>query len=54
MADADEDIIPTSHASAEDGDLTDETQDFRFLASISYVALFPIDRSTNYLTLTLS
>ena len=37
MADADEDTIPRGGASGEDGDLTDETQDFRFLASISYV-----------------
>ena len=36
MADADEDVIPRSGNSGEDGDLTDETQDFRFLAAISY------------------
>jgi hypothetical protein len=35
MADADEDVIPRG-AGGEDGDLTDETQDFRFLVSISY------------------
>lgn len=37
MAGDDEDIIPRSTNLAEEGDLTDETQDFRFLASISYV-----------------
>lgn len=37
MADADEDIIPRNGPSAEDTDLSDETQDFRFLAAISYV-----------------
>jgi tRNA-splicing endonuclease subunit Sen54 len=35
MADADEDVIPRSGASGEDADLTDETQDFRFLATLS-------------------
>ena len=34
MADVDEDVI-TRGGGGEDGDLTDETQDFRFLASIS-------------------
>ena len=38
MADADEDVIPSGGTAAEDTDLTDETQDFRFLASISYVS----------------
>lgn len=31
MADADEDTIPRSANIGEDSDLTDETQDFRFL-----------------------
>ncbi|KAK3721096.1 tRNA-splicing endonuclease subunit sen54 [Vermiconidia calcicola] len=35
MADADEDVIPQGGASAEETDLSDETQDFRFLATIS-------------------
>ena len=48
MADADEDIIPRGAASGEDGDLTDETQDFRFLVSISYVPLTqPIPSANN-------
>ena len=48
MADADEDIIPRGTASGEDGDLTDETQDFRFFASISYVSLTqPISTANN-------
>ena len=37
MADVDEDVITRPGASADETDLTDETQDFRFLASISYV-----------------
>lgn len=43
MADADEDVIPRG-AVGEDGDLTDETQDFRFLASISCVPQTPIQQ----------
>ena len=35
MADVDEDAIPRSNLAAEDVDLSDETQDFRFLASLS-------------------
>ncbi|KXL50004.1 hypothetical protein M433DRAFT_132476 [Acidomyces richmondensis BFW] len=35
MADADEDVIPRSGPSAEDVDLSDEFQDFRFLSAIS-------------------
>ena len=35
MADADEDVIPRSGPSAEQVDLSDETQDFRFLTSLS-------------------
>lgn len=35
MADADEDVIPRTGPSAEDIDLSDETQDFRFLAALS-------------------
>jgi hypothetical protein len=34
MADVDEDILPRREHS-EDADLTEETQDFRFLASLS-------------------
>ena len=38
MADADEDVIPRAGAGgADEVDLTDETQDFRFLTTISYV-----------------
>ena len=37
MADADEDVIPRPGIWTDDSDLTDEAQDFRFLASISYV-----------------
>lgn len=36
MADANEDVIARGGTLAEDADLTDETQDFRFLTSISY------------------
>ena len=39
MADADEDTIPRLGASTEDTDLTEETQDFRFLATLSCVAM---------------
>ncbi|KAK4998494.1 tRNA-splicing endonuclease subunit sen54 [Elasticomyces elasticus] len=35
MADVDEDIIPPSMPGADDIDLSDETQDFRFLANLS-------------------
>ena len=35
MADADEDVIPRMGPSADDVDLSDETQDFRFLAALS-------------------
>lgn len=35
MADADEDVIPRAGASGEDVDLSDETQDFRFLTTLS-------------------
>ncbi|WPH04580.1 putative tRNA-splicing endonuclease subunit sen54 [Acrodontium crateriforme] len=35
MADADEDVIPRSGPMGEDTDLSDETQDFRFLAALS-------------------
>lgn len=35
MADADEDSVPRSAPLAEDIDLSDETQDFRFLSSLS-------------------
>ncbi|KAK7905747.1 tRNA-splicing endonuclease subunit sen54 [Exophiala xenobiotica] len=35
MADADEDVIPTTFASGPDDDLEDETQDFRFLAQLT-------------------
>lgn len=35
MADADEDVIQRTGPSAEEVDLSDETQDFRFLASLS-------------------
>ncbi|KAF7186471.1 putative tRNA-splicing endonuclease subunit sen54 [Pseudocercospora fuligena] len=35
MADADEDVIPRGGTGGEDVDLSDETQDFRFLSSIS-------------------
>ena len=35
MADVDEDVIPRSGPPAEDIDLSEETQDFRFLAAIS-------------------
>ncbi|KAK4494185.1 hypothetical protein PRZ48_014483 [Zasmidium cellare] len=35
MADADEDVIPRGPSKGEDVDLSDETQDFRFLTSIS-------------------
>jgi len=35
MADADEDVIPRSGPAGEDVDLSDETQDFRFLAALS-------------------
>jgi len=35
MADADEDVIPRMGPSADDIDLSDETQDFRFLAALS-------------------
>lgn len=43
MADVDEDAIRLSAlASAEDNDLDDETQDFRFLSSLSlYISLVP-------------
>lgn len=36
MADVDEDAIPRAGQGSEDVDLSDETQDFRFLTSISY------------------
>jgi hypothetical protein len=36
MADADEDALPRGNTASEEPDLTDETQDFRFLATISY------------------
>jgi hypothetical protein len=48
MADADEDIIPRGAASGEDGDLTDETQDFRFLASFSCVPLTQLMLNANF------
>ena len=35
MADVDEDVIPRTGSSADDIDLSDETQDFRFLAALS-------------------
>ncbi|EME78403.1 uncharacterized protein MYCFIDRAFT_80820 [Pseudocercospora fijiensis CIRAD86] len=35
MADADEDVVPRGGTGGEDVDLSDETQDFRFLSSIS-------------------
>jgi hypothetical protein len=35
MADVDEDVIPRTGPSADDIDLSDETQDFRFLAALS-------------------
>lgn len=35
MADSDEDAIPRDGPSAEEVDLSDETQDFRFLSSLS-------------------
>lgn len=35
MADADEDVIPRTGPSTDDIDLSDETQDFRFLAALS-------------------
>lgn len=35
MADVDEDVIPRIGSGGQDTDLSDETQDFRFLASIS-------------------
>ncbi len=35
MADADEDLIHRGQSASEDTDLTEETQDFRFLASLS-------------------
>ena len=37
MADADEDVILRAGTSKEETDLTEETQDFRFLSAISYV-----------------
>lgn len=37
MADADEDVIPRSGPMAEEVDLSEETQDFRFLAAVGYV-----------------
>lgn len=36
MADADEDVMPRGMSKGDDVDLSDETQDFRFLTSISY------------------
>ena len=39
MADADEDEIPRPGLSGEETDLTEETQDFRFLSTISRVTL---------------
>jgi len=41
MADADEDVIPRSGPFAEDVDLSDELQDFRFLSAISCVSSDP-------------
>lgn len=38
MADADEDVIPRNGPDLGETDLSDETQDFRFLASVSYVS----------------
>lgn len=35
MADADEDTFQTSEAAAVENDLSEETQDFRFLNSLS-------------------
>ena len=35
MADADEAVIHSSGAAGEQGDLDDETQDFRFLSSLT-------------------
>lgn len=35
MADADEDVMPRGASRGDDVDLSDETQDFRFLTSIS-------------------
>lgn len=37
MADVDEDVIPRGPGHKEDIDLSDETQDFRFLLAFSYV-----------------
>lgn len=37
MADADEDVIPRSGPMAEEVDLCEETQDFRFLAAVGFV-----------------
>jgi hypothetical protein len=37
MANADEDVMPRGEHGSEESDLTEETQDFRFLASVSYV-----------------
>lgn len=37
MADVDEDVIPRGPGHEEDIDLSDETQDFRFLLAFSYV-----------------
>lgn len=39
MADADEDVITRTGPSVEETDLSDETQDFRFLASLSYASI---------------
>jgi hypothetical protein len=38
MADADEDAMPRGDRGSEESDLTEETQDFRFLASVPYVS----------------
>jgi len=37
MADMDEDVIPRGPSHEEDIDLSDETQDFRFLLAFAYV-----------------
>lgn len=37
MADVDEDFIPRGPSHEEDIDLSDETQDFRFLLAFAYV-----------------
>lgn len=39
MADVDEDVIPRGPSQEEEIDLSDETQDFRFLLAFSYVQI---------------